>query len=90
MRSPGNSAGAVDGRAPGVLDARGLDIVRLDRRDALTAALLLRDSGHDVIVYERSAAELEQRGAGIGFLPASSRYLAERAAWATARSEKAM
>ena len=45
----------------------------------LTAALLLRDSGHDVIVYERSAAELEQRGAGIGFLPASSRYLAERA-----------
>ena len=45
----------------------------------LTAALLLRDSGHDVIVHERSAAELEQRGAGIGFLPASSRYLAERA-----------
>jgi 2,6-dihydroxypyridine 3-monooxygenase len=45
----------------------------------LTAALLLREQGHDVTVYERSGAELEQRGAGIGFLPASSRYLAERA-----------
>lgn len=45
----------------------------------LTAALLLRELGLDVTVYERSAAELEQRGAGIGFLPASSRYLAEHA-----------
>ena len=45
----------------------------------LHAALLLRDGGLDVTVYERSMAELEQRGAGIGFLPASSRYLAERA-----------
>jgi 2,6-dihydroxypyridine 3-monooxygenase len=45
----------------------------------LTAALLLRDLGLDVTVYERSAAELEQRGAGIGFLPASYRYLVERA-----------
>lgn len=45
----------------------------------LTAALLLRDLGHDVVVYERSAVELEQRGAGIGFLPASYRYLVERA-----------
>ena len=45
----------------------------------LTAALLLRDLGFDVTVYERSGAELEQRGAGIGFLPASYRYLAERA-----------
>ncbi len=45
----------------------------------LTAALLLRDLGLDMTVYERSGAELEQRGAGIGFLPASSRYLAERA-----------
>ena len=44
----------------------------------LTAALLLRDLGHDVTVYERSAVELEQRGAGIGFLPDSSRYLVER------------
>jgi 2,6-dihydroxypyridine 3-monooxygenase len=45
----------------------------------LTAALLLRDLGLDVTVYERSAAELEQRGAGIGFLPACYRYLVERA-----------
>jgi 2,6-dihydroxypyridine 3-monooxygenase len=45
----------------------------------LTAALLLRDLGHDVTIYERSQRELEQRGAGIGFLPDSSRYLVERA-----------
>ena len=45
----------------------------------LIAALVLRDLGADVTVYERSPAELEQRGAGIGFLPASSRYLVERA-----------
>lgn len=44
----------------------------------LTAASLLRDSGHDVTVYERSSRELEERGAGIGLLEASSRYLAER------------
>lgn len=45
----------------------------------LTAALLLRELGHDVTVYERSSVELEQRGAGIGFLPDSSRYLVQRA-----------
>lgn len=45
----------------------------------LTAALLLRDLGCDVTVYERSPAELQQRGAGIGFLPDSYRYLVERA-----------
>lgn len=45
----------------------------------LTAALLLREQGLDVTVYERSGAELEQRGAGIGFLPHSYRYLVERA-----------
>jgi len=45
----------------------------------LSAALVLRDLGADVTVYERSPAELEQRGAGIGFLPASWRYLVERA-----------
>jgi 2,6-dihydroxypyridine 3-monooxygenase len=44
----------------------------------LTAALLLRDLGHDVTVHERSEVELEQRGAGIGFLPDSARYLVER------------
>ncbi len=45
----------------------------------LTAALLLRDCGHEVTIFERSAAQLEQRGAGIGFLPETYRYLVERA-----------
>ena len=45
----------------------------------LTAACLLADAGHQVVVYERSPAELEERGAGIGFLPATSRYLVEHA-----------
>lgn len=45
----------------------------------LTAACLLRDAGHDVTVFERSPRRLEQRGAGIGFLEATSRYLVERA-----------
>jgi 2,6-dihydroxypyridine 3-monooxygenase len=45
----------------------------------LTTALCLRDLGFDVTIYERSPAELEERGAGIGFLPASYRYLVERA-----------
>ena len=43
----------------------------------LTAACLLADAGHHVTVYERSTAELEERGAGIGFLPATYRYLVE-------------
>ncbi len=45
----------------------------------LTAACLLADDGHDVTVFERSATPLEERGAGIGFLPMTSRYLRERA-----------
>jgi 2,6-dihydroxypyridine 3-monooxygenase len=45
----------------------------------LTAACLLRDASHDVSVYERSSRELEQRGAGIGLLQTTSRYLVERA-----------
>jgi len=45
----------------------------------LTAGLLLRDLGCDVTIYERSRHSLEQRGAGIGFLPDASRYLVERA-----------
>ena len=45
----------------------------------LHAALLLADIGVEVDVYERSPAELVQRGAGIGFLPESARYLVERA-----------
>lgn len=45
----------------------------------LTAALTLADAGATVTVYERSSTELAQRGAGIGFLPESQRYLVERA-----------
>lgn len=45
----------------------------------LTAACLLADDGHQVTVYERSTAQLEERGAGIGFLPTTARYLRERA-----------
>lgn len=45
----------------------------------LNAALLLQDLGVEVDVYEQSPAELVQRGAGIGFLPESARYLVERA-----------
>ena len=45
----------------------------------LTAACLLADGGHRVQVYERSPVELEERGAGIGFLPETYRYLVERA-----------
>ncbi len=45
----------------------------------LTAACLLRDAGHDVTIFERSSRELEQRGAGIGLLEVTSRYLVERA-----------
>ncbi|MEA3184247.1 MAG: 2,6-dihydroxypyridine 3-monooxygenase [Ilumatobacteraceae bacterium] len=43
----------------------------------LTAACLLADAGHRVTVYERSPVELEERGAGIGLLPATYRYLVD-------------
>lgn len=45
----------------------------------LTAGCLLHDAGHDVTIWERSSRELEQRGAGIGFLKETYRYLVERA-----------
>lgn len=45
----------------------------------LTAALLLRDAGWEVDVFERSATLLEGRGAGIVLHPATIRYLVERA-----------
>src|SRR5262245_17876928 len=51
----------------------------------LHAALLLRDGGAEVDVYERSPAELAERGAGIGLLPESARYLVERAGVAVDR-----
>jgi 2,6-dihydroxypyridine 3-monooxygenase len=44
----------------------------------LTAALVLRDAGCDVRVYERSSAALQARGAGIAALEATLRYLTER------------
>jgi 2,6-dihydroxypyridine 3-monooxygenase len=43
----------------------------------LTAALVLRDVGCDVQVYERSEAPLRDRGAGIVLHPATIRYLTE-------------
>ncbi|MDT7706861.1 MAG: 2,6-dihydroxypyridine 3-monooxygenase [Pseudonocardiales bacterium] len=44
----------------------------------LTAALLLRDIGCDVTVFERSRATLQARGAGIAVLPETLRYPVER------------
>ena len=44
----------------------------------LTAALVLRDAGCEVRVFERSSAALQARGAGIAALDATLRYLTER------------
>jgi 2,6-dihydroxypyridine 3-monooxygenase len=44
----------------------------------LTAALVLRDAGCDVRVFERSSSALQARGAGIAALDATLRYLVER------------
>jgi 2,6-dihydroxypyridine 3-monooxygenase len=44
----------------------------------LTAALVLRDAGCDVTVYERSSSLLEARGAGIAVLEQTLRYPVER------------
>lgn len=43
----------------------------------LTAAVLLHEMGCDVEVFERSAAALEGRGAGIAVLPVTERYFRE-------------
>ena len=51
----------------------------------LSAALLLRDAGWAVDVYERSAAVLEGRGGGIVLHPSTIRYLVERAGVAPRR-----
>ena len=50
----------------------------------LTAALLLRDAGWEVDVFERSGVVLQGRGGGIVLHPATIRYLVERAGSATA------
>lgn len=44
----------------------------------LTAACLLHQAGHRVVVHERSSQPLAARGAGIGFLAATSRYVEQR------------
>ncbi|MCW2775097.1 MAG: monooxygenase FAD-binding protein [Nocardioides sp.] len=44
----------------------------------LTAALVLRDAGCDVTVYERSQTTLDARGAGIAVLEQTLRYPVER------------
>ena len=44
----------------------------------LTAALVLRDAGCDVTVYERSQMELAGLGAGIVVQEATVRYLTDR------------
>lgn len=44
----------------------------------LTAALLLRDLGCEVEIFERSSEELQSRGAGIVMLPITERYLVEQ------------
>ncbi len=44
----------------------------------LTAALVLRDAGCDVRVFERSPAALTARGAGLAILDSTLRYLTER------------
>jgi 2,6-dihydroxypyridine 3-monooxygenase len=51
----------------------------------LTAALVLRDAGCDVDVYERSSTPLEGRGAGIVLHPATVRYLSDRSSGAVER-----
>ena len=43
----------------------------------LTAALVLRDLGCEVDVFERSGTALEARGAGIGLHPMTTRYFRE-------------
>ena len=45
----------------------------------LTTALLLRDLGYDVEVFERSSAALEERGTGIVVLPITERYFTDAA-----------
>jgi 2,6-dihydroxypyridine 3-monooxygenase len=44
----------------------------------LTAALVLRDAGCDVRVFERSSSALQARGAGIAALDVTLRYLTDR------------
>lgn len=56
----------------------------------LTAALVLRDLGCRVDVFERSSRALESRGAGIGMHPMTVRYFRESARLDAARVEIAL
>ena len=53
----------------------------------LTAALVLRDLGCEVDVFERSGTALEARGAGIGLHPMTTRYFDESSELDAARVE---
>src|SRR5208282_6835384 len=53
-------------------------IVMVGSIGGLTAALVLRDAGCEVRIFERSSAALQARGAGIATLDATLRYLTER------------
>lgn len=44
----------------------------------LTTAVLLRDLGYDVHIYERSSAALQERGTGIVVLPITEKYFTEK------------
>ena len=44
----------------------------------LTAGVLLHELGHDVRIFERSTAALQDRGAGIVVLPITERYFSEK------------
>ncbi len=44
----------------------------------LTTAVVLRDLGYDVEVFERSSAALQERGTGIVVLPITERYFTQR------------
>ena len=44
----------------------------------LTTAVLLRDLGYDVHVYERASAALQERGTGIVVLPITEKYFTEK------------
>ena len=46
----------------------------------LTTAVLLRDLGCEVDVYERAGAALEDRGAGIVVLPVTEKYFTSKEA----------
>jgi len=57
--------------------SRGRVVVAGGSIGGLTTAVLLRDLGYTVDVYERSSAALQERGTGIVVLPITERYFTE-------------